>query len=318
MTLRSAWMWGNASWREAVRLREPFLDVDHLLLGLVGLGGPAARLLGRHGFTLVAGRRAAALVSATALASLGVEAASLPAVDPVPVGDLHAAASGHAPMAPRAERLRKTLQRRSTERDYLAAVVDEPSGTVLEVLERAGVDIGALVVDLADPAGDWSTHAPRGVHPSTPAGRGRRLASLRLEHWIAAPSGVVQAAASDLTTPSRWLSAEEAGLRVLDGRHETRVDTGVAGGPMELVLTSAQSHHVCWEMWWGQRYGGSHTFDLAPLDSGTLVVHTREITTFGRFAATMPLVRFATGLGMPSMVQNLSFACADLVEMELP
>ncbi len=128
----------------------------------------------------------------------------------------------------------------------------------------------------------------------------------------------MQAAASDVTSTSRGLSAEKAGLRVLDGRHETRIDTGVPGGPMDVVLAAAEQHHVCWEMWWGERYGGSHTFDLVPLDSGTLVVHTRETTTFGRFAATMPLVRFATGLGMPTMVQNLSFACADLVETELP
>lgn len=83
------------------------------------------------------------------------------------------------------------------------------------------------------------------------------------------------------------------------------------------MLTAATPERVRWEMWWGERYGGSHTLDLRPREGGTLVVLTREITTFGRLATVvMPAVRIATGLGMSTMIQNLSFACADLVEEE--
>lgn|GEM_PF-3754932 len=54
---------------------------------------------------------------------------------------------------------------------------------------------------------------------------------------------------------------------------------------------------------------------LEPAKHGTLVGLTREIVTFGRFAtAVMPAVRLMTGLGMPTMIQNLSFACADLIK----
>ena len=57
--------------------------------------------------------------------------------------------------------------------------------------------------------------------------------------------------------------------------------------------------------------------DLQPCEGGTLMALTREITTFGPPAAVMmPFVRMATGLGMPTMVQDLSLACADLVEEE--
>lgn len=81
------------------------------------------------------------------------------------------------------------------------------------------------------------------------------------------------------------------------------------------MLACASPQRVVWQMWWGACYGGSHTLDLTPAGGGTLVELTRELVTFRHLGAVvMPPVRFVTGLGMPIMIQNLSFACADVVE----
>lgn len=319
MSLRVSLIWGNAAWREAVRLREAFIDVDHLLLGLVAAGGPAARLLGRHGFTLASGRRAALRRHAGALASLGVDVTSLPPVTPLPVDDLHQGAAGYAPTTARAKRLCNSTLFPSDERRYLTALLAEPSGTVGEVLECAGVDVDALARDVDGSSIDWHTPTPRRVASSTPARRGHHISSLRLEHWISAPLHVVYDVAAGLEETDRWMTSPDGRLRVVDGRHQARVDTGISGATRtrDLVLACATPDQVSWQMWWGACYGGSHTVDLQPVEGGTLTVLTRELVTFRRLGAVvMPPVRFAPGLGMPIMIQNLSFACADLLDRE--
>ena len=316
MRARTAMAWNNAAWCEAERVREALVDVDHQLLGLLAAGGPAARLLARHGLTLVSGRRAVLAAHTRALALLGIDAA-LPVVAPRPAGELRRGASTPARMTPRAWSLFTGLKRGAGERDYLAALVGEPSGTVRDVLRCADVDIHALERDLVGSAASWRSPAPVRVASSAPARRGRCVTSLRLEHWICAPRHLVQRVAADPGPTSRWPALPEGRLRRVDGRHEVRVDTGITGGPLELVLTVATPQQVRWEMWWNQRYGGSHTADLQPCEGGTLVALTREIATFGPPAAVMmPFVRLATGLGMPTMAQNLSLACADVIGEE--
>ena len=319
MSARIALIWGNAAWREAVRLREPYVDVDHLLLGLMAAGGPAARLLGDHGFTLGRGRRAVAAARAGALASLGVDLTSLPSPAALSVEDLHRGEAGHAPMTPQAKRLCKDLPGRPSERDYLAALLAEPSGMVREVLRCADADVNVLQQGLADSAIGWGTPTPRRVVPSWPAARGQRVDALHLEHWVSAPDHRVHQVATDPTLITHWLKAPDDRLEVRYRRSEPPADTTSSPGAAGLLLGLATPTRVRWEMWWGSRYGGSDTLDLEPTKHGTLVGLTREIVTFGRFAtAVMPAVRLMTGLGMPTMIQNLSFACADLIEDQLP
>lgn len=314
MRAREAMAWNNAAWSEAERVREALVDVDHQLLGLVAAGGPAARLLARHGLTLVSGRRAVLTAQTRALALLGIDAA-LPVVAPRPTGELQRGASTPARMTPRAWALFTGLERGAGERDYLAALLAEPSGTVRDVLAGAGVDVGALERALVGSAVDWRTPAPRRVPSSTPARRGRCVSSLRLEHWISAPHHLVHRVAADPGPMSRWPASDEGRMRRIDGRHDVRVDTGLAGRPLDLVLTLATPDRVRWEMWWRQCYGGSHTLDLQPCEGGTMVKLTREITTFGHLAAMiMPYARLTTGLGMPTLIQDLSLACADVIE----
>ena len=128
---------------------------------------------------------------------------------------------------------------------------------------------------------------------------------------------MVREVAAGLEGTDRWLTSSDGRLRVVDGRYETRVDAGLAGatGSWDLVLVCVAPHRVSWQMWWGSCYGGSHTIDLQPAGGGTLTVMTRELMTFRHLGAVvMPPVRFVTGLGMPTMIQNLSFACAALAE----
>ena len=49
MNIKLSSLLTTASWREAARLRAAEVDLEHLYLGLIAVGGSAARLLGRHG-----------------------------------------------------------------------------------------------------------------------------------------------------------------------------------------------------------------------------------------------------------------------------
>ncbi|MFF0973714.1 UNVERIFIED_CONTAM: Clp protease N-terminal domain-containing protein, partial [Kocuria sp. CPCC 205295] len=64
MSARTMPIFLMAGWREAVRAREPYIDLDHLLIGLIAAGGPAAKALAQHGLTLNSARTAASAVHA--------------------------------------------------------------------------------------------------------------------------------------------------------------------------------------------------------------------------------------------------------------
>lgn len=62
VTILPGMIWVRASVHEAHRAGAPVVDVDHLFLGLLAVGGTAARILGRHGVTLDGARRRVGVV----------------------------------------------------------------------------------------------------------------------------------------------------------------------------------------------------------------------------------------------------------------
>ncbi len=58
MKVSLAVYWVNAAWRESERVGATEIGREHLYLGLIGIGGSAARLLGSHGITLQSAREA--------------------------------------------------------------------------------------------------------------------------------------------------------------------------------------------------------------------------------------------------------------------
>lgn len=231
-------VWGSAAWREAVRVREAFIDVDHLLLGLVAVGGPAAQLLADRGFTLAAGRRAALAERSDALALLGVEDARLVQTAPRPISDLHRGAAPHAPMSDRAQQLIEGLRRGAGEREYLVALLAEPSGLARRVLAWASVDVGALDEELAASPARWRSPAPQRVEAMMRPQRGQHVSALRLEHYIAAPMHLVRSMASGPGPAPVWLSG---------GRHGGEVET-CQSEPVALTLTVATALRVRFEL----------------------------------------------------------------------
>jgi hypothetical protein len=71
-----------AAKEEASRYDMPETDVDHLLLALLVLGGPAGEVLREQGVTLADARRASEQVRADHIARLGIVA---PPADPRPI-----------------------------------------------------------------------------------------------------------------------------------------------------------------------------------------------------------------------------------------
>lgn len=49
MSMMLSSRWTSAAYLEAARVRTPEIDIDHLYLGLLAVGGQAARLLGATG-----------------------------------------------------------------------------------------------------------------------------------------------------------------------------------------------------------------------------------------------------------------------------
>ena len=68
--------WTGAAHLEAARTRTTEIDVDHLYLGLLAVGGQAARILGRHGVSLTSARRRVRESLTDDLSALGLDAAT--------------------------------------------------------------------------------------------------------------------------------------------------------------------------------------------------------------------------------------------------
>ncbi len=144
---------------EAYRAGHAELDLDHLLVALTAVGGPAGEVLRSLGATVDRTRAAVAQVHADRLARAGVPA---PAAQPrdLPRG------GGGLPWSPRADRV-LTAGRwempSADDRPILRALVRDPSGFVAEALAVLDLDPDRVVA-AADawaparppPPGSWS------------------------------------------------------------------------------------------------------------------------------------------------------------------
>lgn len=160
---------------EAVALRHPEVDVEHLLLGLLATGGPSSRVLTEAGADLAAVRRGVREVQRLQLADLGIAAVPPPA--PVHAGLWSAR---HAlPLNSRAEELLHTPSYRGDDRGLLLALLDDDGRRARHLLEHLGVDVDRLrelaagplpVTDAGPedapgaPGGDLRGPVPEGMH----------------------------------------------------------------------------------------------------------------------------------------------------------
>ncbi|ACZ22425.1 polyketide cyclase / dehydrase family protein [Sanguibacter keddieii DSM 10542] len=128
-----------AAKEEAQRVGRTEIDLEHLLVALAVVGGPSSDVLRGAGLSVRTLRDAAVRVHERRIAGLGITAAR---VDPGPIPDPSLGDVGWSRPADAAFRALDGLD--VDDRAILVALLDEPSGHVLEVLAEGGVDAGAL------------------------------------------------------------------------------------------------------------------------------------------------------------------------------
>ncbi|SHI64380.1 Clp amino terminal domain-containing protein, pathogenicity island component [Nocardiopsis flavescens] len=152
---------------EAARAGHPEVGFEHLFLGILVNGGPGARLLMDAGIDLGRARAAIDALLAEDLASLGIDT-------PLPSPSASfAEEAARLPVAPRVNELLEECPSSGGDRALLAALVADGGGRVRRLLDRLGVDAGALDPDAPDrPAADPAPADGEGADAPGPQPRG--------------------------------------------------------------------------------------------------------------------------------------------------
>lgn len=193
------------------------ITLDDLLVGLLLTGGPATRVLTRHGASVEGLRKAVAGRDADDLASLGLDPSALPAPKRLPFPEAWRESREMA-LAPGIEDLLSSAQ---GERALLTALLTHASGGPAAALERSGVSVAEVLADE-----DWapvpSTSRPRGV-PELLDGP---TATTQVSRFIAAGYEDVRELVRDPARLHEWLMPGE---RLADGGDGDGAGAGRAG-----------------------------------------------------------------------------------------
>ncbi len=119
---------------ERLRSGHPAIDVDHLFLALLVVGGPAAALLTEHGISLQRAREAVAAVHRAQVASLGIT------VPPTPPRRMQPDSEG-VEFTDRALTVMQRTDPVSYQLEILVALLDEPSGHLDQAGRAGGVRV---------------------------------------------------------------------------------------------------------------------------------------------------------------------------------
>lgn len=170
MTMLLTSRWAGAAQLEAARTRVSEIDIDHLYLGLLAVGGQAARILGRHGVSLSTARRRVRESLTSDLDALGLAAAESVLPPPRAARDIDIA---DWRATDRAHELVNHAPLRDGTAAALGALIEEPSGVVRRLLAADGVDPDELRTELATSAPE--TAAVERSTPTPPCCRRRRV-----------------------------------------------------------------------------------------------------------------------------------------------
>lgn len=300
-------LWTTAAWRESTRVGAETVDLAHLYLGLIAIGGSAARLLGRHGITLASAR--ARVHEAGGVGPAGRAGVRLP--PPLPlmeVGDPRWTASPAADDLVRRTRAADTY-------GLLVTLLKEPSGTVRRLVHADAVTPQELVPALKEGADDPYAAEPVPVDTAllaAPAG------AQRVRHFMSAPAALVADALADPALLAVW-AYDPARASVSGGETITHLRGGTA--------MTLRAHHtrrregdaevITWihELLDAPQGGGPllyDRFDVHPAPGGCEVVRTsgrRRLGLLGRLMA--PLNDSFAGWGMRHGTQAIALAVAD-------
>lgn len=313
MTLKLTTLWGNASWREAARVRAAEVDLDHLYLGLLAIGGSAAQLLGRRGITLTSARRRAREAMQEDLARLGLTDADDVLPPPLSIKDL---GEGDWRPAPRTKELLDEVGKAPDTYALLVALLQEPSGTVRRLVAADGVVPQDLVPELKAGADDPYSAEGVPVIPGLLPGPAR---ASRVRHFVPAPPEAVADALSDPAILALWAYAPEQAT--VDAAGTTvRYERGRKSMTVRHRVSRARESDAEVVTWVADmldtRYAGQplsyDRFEARPAPGGTELALTRGRRTFGVLGALIaPIVGLFNGWGMLHSMQVLAFVIAD-------
>lgn len=315
MSARTMPIFLTAGWRETVRAQEPFIDLDHLLVGLIAAGGPAAQLLAQHGLDLNLARSAATAVHAESLAALGVDVHALAPTPALRIDELNKH-KAHVPMAERAHEMVKNLGNRATERDLLRALLTERSGTIRDLIERSDANLEAIYREVSAHS-VWTTPIPHRNRIAETQAK-TLTAAVELTHFIPAAPHLVRSVAADPARAPHCLMFPATTRLESDGILTTTVSTRGRTRTLSVVLTEDESGYVRWDDRWDEQPFGWHELRFSSVTGGTLLTLTRAVRPNGSLGAALaPFIRLTNGLGLLVRAQNLSIACADVDDQRL-
>ena len=267
---------------EAIAFGHPEVDVEHLLLGLLVLGGPSAQILSRTGIGPDAFRRAIGDMQERELAELGIDLAP-PAPTPLRAADRFVGME--LPLNDRARDLIETPSYFGDDRGLLRALLDDHSGRIARLVEHLGADVDDLREKVAhDPLPPATTPSPGGGRPSAapsgPPPSGTFWVEATLTHDLPVPVDRVWPMISD---PGRRHEWDPFCRSVTVDDHGVEQVTPPEGAAVtQTVRTVVPEREITWDRLPGTGVTETSQIVLTELAEGTRLTLHRHFPGRGR------------------------------------
>ena len=313
MSLTLTALWAHAAWREAARVRATEVDLDHLYLGLLSIGGSAGRVLGRHGISLSSARARAREAMDADLASLGLPDATATLPPPRP---LHELGEGDWKVTPRARALIDQAGRAPDTFAILVALMQEPSGTVRRLVAADGVVPQDLVPELK--AGSDEAYSAEQV-PVVPGLLPEPAHAFRIGTFVSSPPELVADTLADPTFLRVWAYDPDKTTVSADGRRN-QLRKGSKSLTVSLACTREREGDAEVITWVTTAEDSAHAgqpitydrFEVRPAPGGADVTRTSGRRTFGLLGRLIrPVVDRMSTWGLLHTMAATAFGIAD-------
>lgn len=309
MSLRLVALWSQASWREAARVRADEIDLEHLYLGLIALGGSAARLLGRHGISLASARRR---VHERQGEGAGDDPGAA-ALSPLTIREL---GEGSWKATARADALMTAAAKAPDTFGILVVLLQEPTGAVRQLVGADGVLPQSLVPELKQGADDQYTTERVPVDTAILPAPARAHS---VHFFVSAPPALVADVLADPATLALW-AIDPAKSELADGGETVRHRRGDKTITLRYHHKRTMADGVEMVTWIAEMLDPPHagealmydTFTCTPAPGGTELVRTEGRRRFGVMGQLFaPLWDSFANWGMVHGMVGLSFGIAD-------
>ena len=313
--------WLEAMHAEAARLRHREVEPEHMLLGLLALGGTAAAVLAAQGVTLARARAAIKEMADTDFARVGISLPDALRPEPISAEELTANAGGEIPLSDAAaEFIDDTGASFSTSAQALQALISSSTvslqSPVVRLLAHCGVDVDYLCTELSEIAAD--EESARGRYRMTDEYRGYGLdRELSQERFISAPVARLAALLCDPNRLTWWVLPRQQLVEVLSDGAVQRVEGRRRTGFLRWRLETSVAARVTWSctVVSGPRDGEVafvRDLHLIKAPGGTRVRLVLAHRTWGRLGALLyPFFWRGTRLGLDNTLAGIARAGAE-------